>query len=83
MLYTHQQGVSIFAQQPSKLTATADLLSYTLTGELYDVSGSESLKLELPLFHIKGVYKDGRPLRIAVLCCVSTARQHNRFGTVI
>ncbi|KAJ8106602.1 hypothetical protein OPT61_g9427 [Boeremia exigua] len=76
-----KDGISIFAQHPSEFASTADLSPYASTGESNVLSGGKGLKMELPLFNIKGSQPGG--LRVAALCCESSSRRTVCPGLIV
>lgn len=77
------RGVSIFAEHPRDFLATANLVPSVSTGDSSIMSGGKGLRLELPVFRIKGIGTRGSTLRIAVLECRSKCRQYTRPGIVL
>ena len=49
------KGISIFAEHPRNFLATANLIPSMSTGDSYIMSSGKGLRLELPVFRIKGI----------------------------
>ncbi|KAF3036595.1 hypothetical protein E8E12_007672 [Didymella heteroderae] len=79
----HNRGISIFAEHPRNFLATAHVFSSMSRGDSSIMSSGKGLRLELPVFRIKGIGARGSTLRVAVLDCKSKGRQHTRPGIVL